>query len=219
MDNKIQQNILQYLHFRMKDRFENGKAPTTDELLRTNITKEVNDFIIWAITTGFYFSVLFTGPPSCGKSISALEMANRTSKLLWTNKKFKGFGEKEEEYDFYRYITTDEVEFNNLIMKGITNCCACVDELNDMNAGGDNLTVMRQIFMTNAEVNAQRYVYRFCATPRANSFYELTSLLIFRYVGRNDTKKISYWMVYYNTPEETQKYPLGIYESNVGEII
>ena len=218
-DNRIIQNNLHYLHFQMKDRYESGNIPTTDELLRIDLTKDVNQFREWAVKSGFYVPSLFTGSQSCGKSLSNLKFQFETALLQWKYKKFIGLGEKKEDFDFYKYIVSDEVEFNELIMKGLTNCSVALDELNDMNSGGDNTTVVRQIYVTNSEVNAQRYVYRGCATPRANSFYELTSLLVFRFVGRNDAEKKSYWMVYYNSPEDTQKYPLGVYESYVGDIM
>lgn len=210
-------NNLQSLHYKMKDNYQNGRAPTTLEIASIDITETVNNFIAQAVRDRFYFSVLFTGAQSGGKSISNLTLAYKTAKYLMQLNAFKGL--KKKDFSMNDYITYDEVEFNELIMKNVEDCIGVIDELNEMNTGGDNTTVVRQIYISNAEVNAQKFVYRFCATPRVNSFYEHTSLLVFRSIGMDRANKLNYWIVYYNDPADTEKYPIGLYISDISEIL
>lgn len=142
-----------------------------------------------------------------GKSTTGFTLGNEILQLLHKYKETK------ENQFTMKNIARDQQEYSKKMRDPNTNHTIIVtDEHNELEEGGENVTIERQLNRVFSDVQAARYVHRISISPR--EIIDENSDIILEVLATDRTKKTTYCKIYYRLLKAGQ-----IYQQIIGHCI
>lgn len=187
-----------------------------EELYKNNITKYFWQGIIGAIKHNEILNIAIRGKTGGSKSTTGcmlLQVAVITMMKQGIIKKMTG--NELQEY-LYERICSDQTEFLRFAMKQKEKTAALTDEYSSLGETGFNATTEIAQYNEHSDLFAQDAIkVKIFCTPR--KIYDHNADIILDYVGMDEEKGISQFLLSFREPTEYMPYPLGIVNFNVTE--
>jgi len=94
-----------------------------------------------------------------------------------------------KEFDNYRHIIGDQIEFLGVIKKAIWNCFEGIDEFNKLGETGANSSIESVLYQTYSDIFAQQRVHRISCAP--SIINDNNCWLILQVLGKDEEKKMT----------------------------
>lgn len=104
-----------------------------------------------------------------------------------TSKGIKQHPKEVKEYNTYKQISGDQIEFLHIIKRIIWNCAIGIDEFNRLGETGLNSSVETTVYNTYSDIFAQQGVDRYSCAP--SIIHDLNCWLILEVYGKNEQKQ------------------------------
>lgn len=181
---------------------------TTEELEKIDMTEEFWTEIDKVIKEKELLNINVNGQVATGKSTLAMEIARRIQKMYFE----KELGIKD--------IDRDQQEFSKTMRNpNIKNTIRIIDEWNELENTGENVTVERALYDYFSDVMAQRYVHKISCSP--NNTADRNAQIYLEVFSTDKQKEITYAKLSYKIGVNggTEKQLLGHIKINVTETI
>lgn len=215
-------NDFKQMYNRLKDVLPiNGEE---EFVKKFDLTGHIERVMEQVIDSGGKMNVTVLGEVISGKSTVEMWLVDKGNEMLKKKKllfkdHIKNIEHKKDvrEFDNYKMVVGDQIEFISIIKKKLWNCFIGIDEFNKLGETGANSSIEAILYQTYSDIFAQQRIHVINCSPSIVN--DSNCWLILEVIGKDLKKKITRVKVVYRDVISGRTLAIGRADIPVGEVI